>query len=220
MDFDPFYHEVMKGLGFNFEPTKPVLRNRDKLSSRFTLASMPSIRLRLKEQWPLYATAVRAMASNSGSAVSAAFKAQPFGGVRTILLGAEGEPCCLVHGFFPLSKTKAAALATERFFADNTDLLRHHGIETSYLTCFSGSEFVIEPSFYWFDELGKFRLDLMEPEYRDKWKTIMADREAREVVLRLREELRELFFQHGACSVQIAKFYPYQDRPEKKLRLL
>jgi hypothetical protein len=121
----------------------------------------------------------------------------------------------LVHGFFPLSKTKAAARATERFFADNTDLLRRHGIETSYLTCFSGSEFVIEPSFYWFDELGKFRLDLIEPEYRDKWKTIMADREAREVVLRLREELRDLFFQHGACSVQIAKFYPYQDRPEK-----
>ena len=53
----------------------------------------------------------------------------------------------LVHGFFPLSKTRAAARATERFFADNTDLLRRHGIETSYLTCFSGSEFVIEPSF-------------------------------------------------------------------------
>jgi hypothetical protein len=47
----------------------------------------------------------------------------------------------LVHGFFPLSKTKAAARATERFFADNTDLLRRHGTETSYLTCFSGSEF-------------------------------------------------------------------------------
>jgi hypothetical protein len=63
--FDPFYNEVMKGLGFNFEPTKPVLRNRYKLSSRFTSASMPSIRFRLKEQWPLYATAARAMASNS-----------------------------------------------------------------------------------------------------------------------------------------------------------
>ena len=116
-----------------------------------------------------------------------------------------------VQGFFPLSKTKAAARATERFFADNTDLLRRHGIKTSYLTCFSGSEFVIEPSFYWFDELGKFRLDLIEPEYREKWKTIKADREAREVVLRLREELRDLFFQHGACSVQIARFYPYRD---------
>ena len=40
---------------------------------------------------------------------------------------------------------------------------------------------------------------------------IKADREAREVVLLLREELRDLFFQHGACSVQIAKFYPYRD---------
>ena len=145
------------------------------------------------------------------SAIPAAFKAQPFGGVRTILLGAEGELWLPVHGFFPLSKTKAAARATERFFADNTDLLRRHGIKTSYLTCFSGSEFVIEPSFYWFDELGKFRLDLIEPEYREKWKTIKADREAREVVLRLREELRDLFFQHGACSVQIARFYPYRD---------
>jgi hypothetical protein len=98
--FDPFYNEVMKGLGFNFEPTKPVLRNRDKLSSRFTSASMPSIRFRLKEQWPFYATAARAMASNSEARFPAAFKAQPFGGVRTILRGAEGELCCQFKASF------------------------------------------------------------------------------------------------------------------------
>jgi FAD/FMN-containing dehydrogenase len=209
--FDPFYNEVMKGLGFNFEPTKPGSAKPGQI--QFTLhVSIDAIDKASAEG---AMAIVRDCCASDGveldSAVPAAFKAQPFGGVRTILLGAEGELWLPVHGFFPLSKTKAAARATERFFADNADLLRRHGIKTSYLTCFSGSEFVIEPSFYWFDELGKFRLDLIEPEYRDKWKTIMADRETREVVLRLREELRDLFFQHGACSVQIAKFYPYRD---------
>ncbi len=46
------------------------------------------------------------------------------------------------------------------------------GIKTSYLTCFSGPEFVIEPSFYWQDELGPFRLSLIEPEFAEKWKDI------------------------------------------------
>lgn len=200
-----------EGSGFNFKPTKPGSAKPGQI--QFTLhVSIDAIDKASAEG---AMAIVRECCASDGveleGAVPAAFKAQPFGGVRTILLGAEGELWLPVHGFFPLSKTKTAARATERFFADNTDLLRRHGIKTSYLTCFSGSEFVIEPSFYWFDELGKFRLGLIEPEYRDKWKTIKADRETREVVLRLREELRDLFFQHGACSVQIAKFYPYRD---------
>jgi FAD-dependent oxidoreductase family protein len=49
------------------------------------------------------------------------------------------------------------------------------------------------------------------------WNGILENRSAArgasrcEVVQRLREELRDLFFQHGAGSVQVAKFYPYRD---------
>ena len=43
--FDPFYNEVMKGLGFNFEPTKPGSAKPGQIKFTLTSASMPSIRL-------------------------------------------------------------------------------------------------------------------------------------------------------------------------------
>ena len=143
--------------------------------------------------------------------IPVAFRAEPFNGVRTILLGAKGEIWLPVHGFFPLSRARQAAEATEQFIRDNQALMEQHGIKTSYLTAFSGSEFVIEPSFYWFDRLGQFRLDLIEPEFREKWKDIPEDVETRDVVLRLRQELRDLFDRHGACHLQIGKYYPFRD---------
>ena len=101
--------------------------------------------------------------------IPVAFRAQPFGGVRTILLGSDGEIWIPVHGFFPLSKAVAAGRATEAWLASKRETLERHDIRTSYLTCFAGAEFVIEPSFYWHDELGAFRLSLIEPEFAERW---------------------------------------------------
>jgi D-lactate dehydrogenase (cytochrome) len=139
------------------------------------------------------------------------FRAQPFGGVRTILLGSEGEIWLPVHGFFPLSRAVAAGEATEKWLAEKRPVLDKYNIRTSYLTCFAGAEFVIEPSFYWHDQLGEFRLSLIEPEFAEKWKSIPADVEKRKVVLQLREELRDLFDRLGACHLQIGKFYAYSE---------
>lgn len=145
------------------------------------------------------------------NSIPTVFRGAPFGGVRTILLGSEGEIWIPVHGYFPLSKAVAAAETTERFLAERKPLMDAHGIKTSYLTCFSGPEFVIEPSFYWADELGDFRLSLIEPEFAAKWKSIPANIERREVALRLRDELRELFDGLGALHLQIGKYYLYQE---------
>lgn len=139
------------------------------------------------------------------------FRAQPFGGVRTILLGSEGEVWLPVHGFFPLSRAVSAGEATEKWFREKQPILEKYNIRTSYLTCFSGAEFVIEPSFYWRDELGDFRLSLIEDEFAKKWKDIPEDKETRQVVLALREELRDLFDSLGACHLQIGKYYEYKD---------
>lgn len=139
------------------------------------------------------------------------FRANPFGGVRTILLGADGEIWIPVHGFFPLSKAIPAAQATEKFLADNKVLMEQWGIKTSYLTCFSRSEFVIEPSFYWHDELGEFRLSLIEPEFAAKWKSIPANEARRKVAIGLRDQLRDLFDEQGAAHLQIGKYYPYTE---------
>ncbi|MEO0997602.1 MAG: FAD-binding oxidoreductase [Pseudomonadota bacterium] len=143
------------------------------------------------------------------NSIPLAFRAEPFGGVRTVLLGSNGELWIPVHGFFPLSRAIQAAQATEEFLAEKQPLMDQHGIKTSYLTCFSGAEFVIEPSFYWADELGDFRLSLIEPEFAKKWKDIPSDRDTRAVVLQLRDELRDLFDSMGAMHLQIGKYYPY-----------
>ncbi|MCC7413769.1 MAG: FAD-binding oxidoreductase [Gammaproteobacteria bacterium] len=139
------------------------------------------------------------------------FRAHPFGSVRTVLLGSEGEIWLPVHGFMPLSQAVAVGEATEKFFAANRELMERHGIRSSYLTCFSGSEFVIEPSLYWKDELGPFRLSLIEPEFQRQWQDIPADLTTRKVALELRDQLRDVYDALGCCHLQIGKYYPYQE---------
>jgi D-lactate dehydrogenase (cytochrome) len=50
---------------------------------------------------------------------------------------------------------------------------------------------------------------LIEEEFAEKWKDIPEDVEKREVVLKLREELAELFDSLGAVHLQIGKFYKF-----------
>jgi FAD/FMN-containing dehydrogenase len=145
------------------------------------------------------------------NSIPTVFRNAPFGGVRTILLGSEGEIWIPVHGYFPLSRAIDAARTTEAFLAERKPLMDQWGIKTSYLTCFSGPEFVIEPSFYWHDELGEFRLSLIEPEFADKWKSIPVNEERRAVALKLRDELRDLFDSLGGLHLQIGKYYPFED---------
>ena len=106
------------------------------------------------------------------ASLPAAFRAEPFQPVRTLILGSDGECWIPIHGFVPLSKAVPVAQEIEAFFADNKELMDKHGIRTSYLTCFSGAEFLIEPSFYWYDELGPYRMSRIEPEFQDKWQDL------------------------------------------------
>jgi hypothetical protein len=150
------------------------------------------------------------------NSIPVVFRGAPFGGVRTILLGSDGEIWIPVHGFFPLSKAVAVAAATEAFLAERRELMEKWGIKTSYLTCFAGPEFVIEPSFYWHDQLGDFRLSLIEPEFAEKWRDIPADEAKRKVALGLRDELRDLFDSLGGLHLQIGKYYPYTEIMENE----
>lgn len=145
------------------------------------------------------------------NSIPVVFRGAPFGGVRTILLGSDGEIWIPVHGYFPLSVAQEAARKTEEFFAERADLMEKWGIKTSYLTAFSGPEFVIEPSLYWHDELGDFRLSLIEDEFAKKWATIPANEERRAVAIQIRDELRDLYDSIGGLHLQIGKYYPYEE---------
>jgi FAD/FMN-containing dehydrogenase len=233
--FDPFYNAGFEEMGFSMKESLSMLadvaksggnilsgvKNAIKMAAQGKkVLSKVNYSLHIALDAPTQAAAESMLmiieeicvrkGAPIGNAIPLAFRAQPFGGVRTILLGSAGEVWIPVHGFFPLSRAVDAALTTERFFAENRALMEKHNIQCSYLTCFSGAEFVIEPSLYWFDALGEFRLQLIEPEYREKWGSIPADPTTREVALKLREGLRELFFKLGACHLQLGKYYPYQ----------
>ncbi len=234
--FDPYYNRGFEKLGFTFKEGLAVLgkvAGKDGglkgLASSFKIAKAGKTYLR-EVNYSLHMTldaidhdaamsalkACRTICSEEGgreieNSLPTVFRAEPFGSVRTVLLGSEGEVWIPVHGFMPLSKANEVGQAIEDFFANNHALMNKHGIHTSYLTCFSGTEFLIEPSLYWRDELGPFRLSLIEPEFQKKWKDIPADTETRKVALGLRDELRQLFFDHGANHLQIGKYYQFQE---------
>ena len=35
--------------------------------------------------------------------------------------------------------------------------------------------------------------------------------DSREIALKLRDGLRDIFFEHGACHLQIGRYYPYRE---------
>lgn len=234
--FDPYYNKSFENQGFTFGEGLAVLKDvatREGgikgLWTSFKVAASGKTFLR-EVNYSLHMTfdsydrdvahraleTARAVCRDNGgfeidNTLPTVFRAHPFGGVRTVLLGKDGEIWLPVHGFMPLSKAVAVGNATEAFFAEHRDLMAEHGIKSSYLTCFSGTEFVIEPSLYWRDELGEFRLSLIEEEFQQQWKTIAPEPGKRRVALELRDKLRDLYDSHGCCHLQIGKYYPYQE---------
>lgn len=142
------------------------------------------------------------------------FRDDPFGAVQSVLLGPEGQIWLPIHGITPFSSAKDAARAVQSFAAEHREQLERHGISISYLTACQRNEFLFEPAFYWFDELGEFRLERISEEAAGEWSAIPADTEARATVLELREQLARLFDELGAVHIQIGKYYRYREMLE------
>lgn len=244
--FDPYYNNSFEKQGFTFGEGLAVLRDVagteggiKGLWTSFKVAKsgksfLKKVKYSLHMTFDSYhkdvahkalETAREVCLDNLGNEIDntlpTVFRAHPFGGVRTVLLGSEGEIWLPVHGFMPLSKAVEMGSATERYFSENKSIMDKYNIHSSYLTCFAGTEFVIEPSIYWHDELGDFRLSLIEEEFAEKWKSIPVDEEKRAVALKLRDGLRDLYDENGCCHLQLGKYYPYQEmmsnEPLKKL---
>ena len=138
------------------------------------------------------------------------FKSDPFAHAQPVLLGPDGELWLPVHAFFPFSQSQEAVKAIEDWFEEIAPRLEEHNIKTSLLTAAAGKDFLFEPSFYWFDELGEFRLDKISPEAAKEWKSIPPDPETRSVVLDLRRQMAKRFDDLGCCHIQVGKYYEYQ----------
>ena len=138
--------------------------------------------------------------------VPVAMHARPYS-IRGIV-GIAGERWVPVHGVFPLSKAPAVVREVEAFFDNRRARLAQHGIEVSFLVMAKGGIWLIEPMFYWFDELGPLHAQVLGDKFA-KFKDIPANPAARAVVKDVRGELAQLLRGLGAVHSQLGKFYDF-----------
>jgi FAD/FMN-containing dehydrogenase len=143
-------------------------------------------------------------------------RANPFGPLNS-MLGPEGERWLPVHGLFPHSRIMAAYEAVEALFERHRERSDALGVGTGYLLAtVSTHAVVLEPVFFWPDELYPLHEDSIEPKHLARLPRHPANPEARAHVAALRAELVALLSSLGAVHLQVGKAYRYRDglRPE------
>ena len=144
--------------------------------------------------------------------VPLALRAKPYS-IRGFL-GMDGERWVPVHGVFPLSRTDEIVNAVETFFSDRRIRLDRNRISHSFISSTNGPFWLLEPMFYWHDEITDFHLNYLEPKKRKKFAGRKANELARAEVVELRSELRDLFFELGSVTAQIGKYYNFAEAIE------
>ena len=143
--------------------------------------------------------------------VPIAMKGRPYS-IRGIV-GIAGERWIPVHGIFPLSRTAQVVERTEALLAQYAQRLRTNGIETSFIVTSAGASWLLEPMFYWADELGPLHARVLGERYA-KFSGAAPNPTARAIVRELRSEIAGLFDALGGMHSQLGKYYAYRERLE------
>ncbi len=89
--------------------------------------------------------------------------------------------------------------------------MQKHGIVYSVMTMTTGSEFFLEPAFYWMDEITPLHAKSLGEEVVRPWQDRPANPAARNAVVELRRGTQELYASLGGVSWQVARDYPFRD---------
>ena len=133
------------------------------------------------------------------------------------MVGPEGERWVPVHALVPHSKAEEVYRLTEEVFARHRDAIEQYEIGVGYLLAtVSTNIFVLEPVFFWPDELKALHRNSLEPAHLKKLPGFPENLPARAAVSAIRQELVEVYEQLGASHLQMGKAYRYQQgmRPE------
>jgi len=128
------------------------------------------------------------------------------------LVGPDGERWVPVHGVLPLSRARECMAALVAHIDSRAEELERPGVKAQWLCSSAGPYVTIEPMFYWRDALDPIQLAHLSARNRSRFSSFPENVPAREVVRRLRGELREVFARHGAVHAQVGRFYPLTDR--------
>lgn len=140
----------------------------------------------------------------------------PFGPVNN-MVGPEGERWVPVHALVPHSRAQAVYQLTEEIFEKHRAAIERYQIGIGYLLAVvSTSVFVLEPVFFWPDELKALHRASVEPAHLKRLQGFPENLEAREAVTTIRRELAAAYSAFGAAHLQLGKSYHYADalRPE------
>lgn len=128
------------------------------------------------------------------------------------MVGPDGERWVPIHGKVGHSQAVGTIDEIQELYRQNKEILKKHRIDTGYLICTVGNTtFLVEPVFYWPDELNEVHRRNVEPDVFEGFTPVPANPEARNEVERLRNEVRNIFLRQGAVHFQIGKYYPYKD---------
>ena len=139
-------------------------------------------------------------------------RANPFPPVNS-MVGPNGERWVPVHGFLPHDRLIAGWEAIQALFAEHAGELRALGVEAgALLAAVSPQCCLIEPVFFWPDELNPLHRHAVEPGHLAKLKGFPANAESSALVHRLRTGVVAAFQSLGAVHLQIARTYPLEAR--------
>ena len=137
--------------------------------------------------------------------------ANPFGPVNN-MIGPQGERWVPVHALLPHSKAVGVYQACQEVFKKHLTSIEQYDIGIGYLlSTVSNNVYVLEPVFFWPDELNELHHHAVERAHMKKIKGFNANPEARETVQQIREDLIVAMESAGGIHMQIGKTYPYKE---------
>jgi len=145
-------------------------------------------------------------------------RSNPFGPLNNIL-GPEGERWAPIHGIVPMGDAVECAADIDNMFASMASEFDTHGIYTgSLFTTLSTNGFLIEPVFYWPEEILPIHEQTVEPSVLKRIKRFDKNPAATAVVEKGRQNILDIFTKYGAAHFQIGRTYPYAENmsPETK----
>ncbi|NMP30108.1 FAD-binding oxidoreductase [Thalassotalea sp. M1531] len=147
-------------------------------------------------------------------------RANPFNPLNN-MIGPNGERWAPVHTLVPHSKAKQAHQISEAIFSKYSKKIAEFGIGIGYLVATVSSHvFVLEPVFFWPDELNELHNEAVESAHLKRLEGFKASPEARAVVSEIRLALIDGYNELGGVHMQIGKSYPFIEGIAKENRAL
>ena len=125
-------------------------------------------------------------------------------------LGADGERWVPTNAMIPFSVAERAATQVQQYFESHRERMNALGMWESYMLAPRPGFVVLEPSFYWRDEVSALHIDHLDSVSAAKFAGHVANLPARVFANELRDGLKTLLDDLGAAHVQLAKSYAYR----------